>query len=366
VAQFVAEQCRLSTKAPIVAFHGKLSPWLQNAAVAAALKTKSLSFNLCDPKELELLLDLKNERIILLLDMIDTGETTAALIETLLQNSQGIEMVAMSVLTTQLDDKQKRIRTFRSQDKHILINCLLEVEQRKFPKGECEMCQINLPFSDDSGADESEYCGIDTYHMWSTVQRAGLQFEDNVPGYRSAVSKIPRFQDVIQDHAAWIVDKFRQSLDLLPNGRPSDAVLVCPEDAGAGILAEHMRLFLNYSVIQLPRRVIEDVSKWVDSDSTPEVVPTAWADMRWFDEVNSIRAPISPIMIDVFNISGRTLEAVEVLLKKLLKPASVCLLYVDFNPNASERLGCRVLSLYEFQAKFEPLAKFTDEKGPPA
>src|SRR5580698_3152447 len=117
------------------------------------------------------------------------------------------------------------------------------------------MCDLHLPINKElTNSDVFEPLKITAYHFWSVAQSAGTEPEQDVPKHREGrpLKTVPRFKHFIKENGAWVVDKFRQYVDDRWGG-VHDPLIVCPEEMPAAILAEHMKMMLRWSILQIPR-----------------------------------------------------------------------------------------------------------------
>lgn len=340
----------ISSPQPIIAYHGPLSPWVENAAIAVATERGLRSFNIGEPTEIEALYAIKPELIFLFLDMVDTGHTARALLTKLIEANPTVVVNSLAMMTTELDNKQEKTREITVREKPFSIQCVLKVEQEKIHNN-CGMCKLHIPINNEFlTPDPSESLRISPFQMWSIGQKLGTEPEKDVPTYRTGLERVPRFSNFIRQNGAWIVDKFRQFAD----DRWAwvhDPLILYPDENGAAVLAEHIKLMLGWSAMQIPRRLI---NKFSDPDHCDLFAASdeAKAERTLIELKNTGQTDI--VLLDVFNVSGKTLEGLYNLVVNVTyrKPIG-CLLFMDFNPETIKPLQCDILSLYALQTNIE-------------
>ncbi len=333
---------------PVVLYHGQLSPWFENAAVAVAQKLDLRCFDLSERNIFKRLKKVKPQAAFLFVDMIDRGQTVQRILAAILDVNPNIEIHAISVLTTGIDDPQQNTREFTISGRKISFTCIHRVDVQRFPDKECEMCNLKIPVNNElDDPDLTEPLKIPSYHMWSMVERVGTEPEPEVPIHRQAFESVPKFPILIKEHGAWLVDKFRQCVEERWGGI-HDPVVLCPEENAAEALAEHIKLILGWSIIQIPRPLIDAIS----ANENVANIADEKSQRALFELKNINHSDI--VILDIFNISGKTLMNIYKLAATVAWRNPVgCLLFMDLNPAVTTSLPCEVLSLYSLQANIQ-------------
>ena len=336
----------------IILYHGTLSPWIQNTATAVATKRNVLSLDLADPQFETFFMQKRWGRAIVFLDVVDTGGTLKAIVNNLQRLDHELTLHILTVLTTEISDKVEQTRTLTAPGLNVAIKCLLLVAQQKTLTTDCDMCRRGLPFNKHNEEDDlNEPLMLRSYHFWSMLSPFGLKREEDIPGYRGGLERVPDLLKVIDENAAWIVNKIRQQLEVHLGGLPSDAVLLCPDEKGAEMLTEQLKLILGFSAIRIPRDVINQCAK---NDGNLLALKEQWSltNPRWHSELSS--TPKHGVMvIDEFNASGNTLKGLTELLTVFGKTLECFITLLDFNPRHTrsqiKNTQIPIISLYEIQ-----------------
>lgn len=336
-------------KLPPVLYHAPRSAWLAKAIISLSLD-KNLAI-----RDLEGLSEqnpaefggLDNELPpLLLVDLVDTGQTLAALLNMVSDLHVFLKPRVLSVLATNPSDSIARTRTIQVGSDLFEVSYLLEVKQRVFPKGRCSMCKLGIPEAKPQA--EGDYYMLTTYNQWDMAIPYGTKREDDVPAYRraSALAAVLKYPQIIEDNGAWLAYKIRQRLDF--ESLPADAIVVCPADEpGSQVLTDYLRLVLRAAVVRIPRDVINSCVEGSDLQQAA----AKWEASRpeWF-RLLTTATDAEVIVMDEFNVSGNTFIGIRNLLLHLRKRVMCFFPLNDLNPEWSLTSDIPVHTLYSWQS----------------
>ena len=191
---------------PRVLWEKPVSDWLRDSLIM--LENRGVS--LVDTREcLGQAEDYREgESGLLVVPAMYSGRSLARLLEQLTVRHPKLKLNALSVLSQQGD--KDGTRTIMVSEQQWRIPFLLKVEQRTFSPSQCLMCKLGLPETEPSPGDETAM--LSTYDMWDMVSESGWKDEEDVPGHRKSLGKVPKLPEIIEQHGAWLASKFRMVL----------------------------------------------------------------------------------------------------------------------------------------------------------
>ena len=340
VAQYGTERL------PCVFYHAPRSPWLEKAIISLSLDKKLAIQDLkalSEQSAVEFLTRSEELPPLLLVDLVDTGQTLAGLLRLLNKRRTNAKPRVLSVLLTNPSDPIAKTRTIQVGSDLFEVWYLLEVKQRVFPKGQCPMCRLDIPEAKPQA--EGDYYMLTTYNHWDMAIPEGTKPEDDVPMYRRALAAALKYPQIIEQNGAWLAYKIRQRLDV--EGFPSDAIVVCPDEAGSRILTDYLRLVLHVSIVRIPRDVINSCVQGGDLARTK----AEWEASRpeWFRLLTSA-TDAEVVVMDEFNASGSTFVGMRNLLLQFGKRVMCFFPLNDLNPAWSRASDMTVHTLYSWQS----------------
>ena len=237
----------------------------------------------------------------LVLNVVHTGRTYSAVVESLRLQGLRLAPEALTVMTT---DPHLQL----SNDLPAL-HSLCHRNRNKISRMECQQCEIGLPPADPKN--EEAQIGIRAIDMWRMLLRCQWNEEKFGPrGKRPFFGYMPDMGDVFKNYGDWIAFKVAELFRGL--GVHQDVVLVCPEEprierliARLGVLMQNRQV-----AVQIPRAVLN--SKDLDRALRDT------ADNAWHRQLRHLgrRGYDNVVMIDEFVISYSTARSTVRLLQR--------------------------------------------------
>lgn len=329
-------------------YHCPQSDWLERVVLAISENNKPINLEKINEDQLKSISYNKSSKPLLIVDLIDTGNTINALIEKILDNAYTKEfpdVLAVLAVNTAKEDSMSRELLIRK--KKLSIKYLMAVTQKRFESDKCPMCSLKLPFS---LTDSEDYCYVTAHDHWEMALDVGLKPEDDPPkSRRSEKPYVINYPKMLSRNGAWLASKVKQRLYNRPEGYPSDILLVCPaNEKGSQVFSGYLRLILECDIVEIPRNIIEEFMQ--DSiNPTERIQELAKEVPDWY---KALSASVKPeiIVIDEFNASGGTCIGIMRILQELGRFVVCYFPLNDLNPAWSLTQKFNVYSLYEWQS----------------
>lgn len=341
----IAELRSLSvpTRPPLL-FHCPMSRWLGETVMACAEELNSTAHDLSQflvsptpPCPLD-------PAPVVVLDMVDTGQAIRNLFRHL--RSWGLRGAprVYSVMTTRSTDEAARVRQVVVDDQPIDVHYFMRVAQQVAQPPNCPQCKLGIVPTDPSP--ESDSGMLSAYDFWDLVGEVGLKPEDDVPPHRSSAGEVPKLPELVQRHGPWLASRLWRRLQRASNELPTDTLFVCPDQRGAQVLTDFLRLVVGAASIRIPRDDIDAVAAGAALAMTP---PPPSPQPLW--KVQLAKSTVAEVVVlDEFNWSGGTFHALTQLLLAHGKTVAAYACLADLNPSTSKDFGVPCYSLYEWQA----------------
>jgi hypothetical protein len=341
-----AEEFDQSLK-PLMLYYGPTSHWLEDTVVAIGVEMELEYHTVEEITSDSFASDVltKNAPSLLVVPMVDSGQTLKEALEKLAHLPNPIKPKVLSILTTQSTNNERRQRMIKIGTEIIVIEYMLQVAQKSYPKGSCPMCELDIP---ESSYDSDEFNMLTTYDMWDMADNAGWKAEDDVPSHRQAMPLVPDYPSLIEEHGAWLMSKVRRRLEELPAGFPADPLVICPDEKGSVVFTNYLTLVLKVTFVHVPRDVI-DIAQLGEDALVAHVHEWEASPPPWYVQLSTISTK-DIIVMDEFNVSGNTRKGLTSLLGHFGRQPLCYFSLVDFDPEHSRKQEVPTFSLYEFQA----------------
>ena len=319
--------------------HDPYSPWLADAAEAAAIR---LGISL---RRLDLgaegfgLANRVSDTPFVLVPMCDTGETCRSVIRTLTALNKKCSPSTLAVISTEGMDEQNGRRIIGVADRDYEVNYLLKVEQPRYPTGTCRQCRVNAPETFAPAAPENDSYEVPSFAMWSMILEAGVKPEDDVPDSRPSFGLVPDFPQIILRNGPYLACRMHAALSQMRGKLPRIPIILCPDETGARALADALTSLFKYTVVAVPRSVLRSMS----------FPPAASPAEDWYVQLRSLgdrRDSTEVIVLDEFNGSGGTRQSLKRLAAAFELGVRCYVSLFDFNPGLRRTLDAVVYSLY--------------------
>jgi hypothetical protein len=332
---------------PLLLYYSPPSHWLEDTVVAVAIEMGLEYYRveeITSPEFPKGNLQ-SGGPALLIVPMVDSGQTLHEALQTLGSLSVPIEPKVLSILSTRSINEERREAVVKIADNKTVIEYALKVEQREYETASCPLCALSVPASN---YESDEFTMLTTYDMWDMADGAGWKAEDDVPPYRTAIPLVPDYPSLIEKHGAWLMSKVRERLEELPGGFPADPLVICPAETGSLVFTDYLNLVLKVTVVRVPREVIS-VAQRGPNEIQEHAREWKLSLPQWYVQLSTISTE-DIIVMDEFNVSGRTRASLTTLLRHFsIAPVSYFSL-VDFDPGHSKQGEVPSFSLYDFQA----------------
>lgn len=336
IAELLANAVSGLSVSPLTAlFHGPQSPWLGEVAlIAEATFLKCLSL-LAIPTPMTIEGD-----AVLVLDMIDTGATARAIVETLKQHLTG-SLSVITVLTTRLESSIPGHISLHGDASHPLyqVRYLHQVKQRVVASSDCRHCKARL--AADSLTETTHQ--ISALAMWAMLEGIELGDEEDSPPSRTPMRGVPRFRALFLENGPWLASLLLALLAQKTQVRPQDCLFVCPNQPGALGIAHFLQEVYRLTVVRIP-------DNRLTSGKSGEEMISAYAEESWMRAIRG-GATNNVVFFDEFTRSGDTLQSLCRLLAVVGRTLVAALPLVDLGDSSSRHDVC--VSLYQVQLAHE-------------
>ncbi len=346
------EGCKVFYDAPV-------SPWLESAVLGLkerfgievvnfAKLAKANSHHFTGP-------------LLLIVPLIDTGATIRRLVQFIREHGYDGRITILAVLSTAGDKDHEGELSLSVRGEEFQIRYLLKVDQTRINREDCLLCASNVAQGDPLNPDP--YLTIPTQAFWKIALELGIDEEQNVPDNRSSLGPIPQFSTVTEASSAYLAYKIEGLLRSLPEGRPSEVTIICPDEDGAAAIAECLDSIFRMTVIRIPKSIL----RRVQTDQGGKLVEYLFREYErtavpeWLMQLQSLRTvrndlqTVQPafgssgsriVILDEINVSGSTRRALALLANAFDLDVVCRLSVIDFaySPGVPEE---RCLSLYQ-------------------
>lgn len=324
----------------LVLYYSPISEWLVDALFSVHMDLQMGIEEIDNAVKNRLIMP--NDIVIFIEVMLHTGRSFKHYYSLIKKECAEAKIVPYAILATGIRSDNS-VRKVNVEGVDIDVSCLVKIHQKEYQIGECDMCELNLPWSNRK---DEDFDMLTSFDFWDLCKEAGFIPEKNIPGNREPLKIVPDFTSVIKNHGSWLVYKIEKLLQ--SNGISSDdLVIICPEEDFPLIYDNYIKLILNVTVIQIPRSVLDNIRS-KDGDISELLEMYGNERPLWFQQLESLRTD-EVIILDEFTKSGGTFSALHTLVKHkpFSKHVQKYLPLVDFNPS-SERSESTI-SLYEFE-----------------
>lgn len=362
IKEYVRDSLQKSSATYII-FHCPTSDWLQSPITAVCIDYDLKSVNLYDVmKELnpsagvESLSIPNGSRCILIVDMIDTARTFSIILELLKVNSIEINDY-LAILVTRSTNERERVLSIKRGDDAIEVDYFLKVDQKKSIDGECKLCELEIPFSNETRlahdlilfpeqSKEDDCLMIPSYDYWEIAIDAGYSPEVDPPSHRKGNPITINYQKVLEKDVTWMASKIKNRLE--NEGFSSNFVIVSPEGGGSEFFSKMINVVLEKQIITIPHDVINIC---IDENSDLDTNLELWEEEKseWYKSLSNIGG-LRIIIMEEFNITGKTFEAMERLLKKLTHNVVCFFPFNNLNPDFIPESKIPIFTLYKWKS----------------
>jgi hypothetical protein len=230
-----------------VFYHATISEWLEQSMLAL---NERRDINACNMENITTLSKSNKSSILLVLPLIDTGDTIANLLAILRKQRKNFQIKVVSILSTDGDGDDFGKRKENGET----IDYFLKVHQPRHKKGTCPMCELNIPSSDPM--DPDPYLKLTASAFWAISKDVGVGEEQDVPGYRESIGYLPQFNQLDHRNSAYLAYKIEK---LLSKNRKltAEPIILCPEEDGARALGNALEIVFNMTVIRVPKKFLD-------------------------------------------------------------------------------------------------------------
>lgn len=330
----------MDSQKPLVLSHCTLSDWLLGPLNLWATEQDLLCFSIHE--------FLAQERTsvgavkpMLVVPLVDTCQTIVRVLDQLAERAGIRDINVVSILSTKGASEAHGVRQLPGGHE---FRYFLHVPQARFSPEEspCPMCRLELPFTREG---VEECLQVTTFDFWEMVAEKGIKDEQNVPSNRLSLGKVPDFPAIIADNGAWLAKKISELLVDTSQRRLRDTVIVCPDQTGAQLLSEYLRVVSGVTVIRIPDDVVTSLRENADVDE----LSSTWERQlpEWYLQLRTAAAS-EVVLMDEFSVSSGTRRALERLVRHCHKKVLCHFSLADFCPTESEALEAVPLCLYEW------------------
>jgi hypothetical protein len=277
----------------------------------------------------------KTESCVLVLDVVDEGETLSHYIGKLDEIGINVNKKVVAAIN-KTGSKQSKSGEYN-------IHGLL-ARQSEHIAEPCIQCSLGLPYEKDS---HESFIRIRTFDMLDMSRNSGWspEFLVEVPNGRQQYQMIPNFDKMLEEYGDWIGYKIR--LLLQNHNCPESWFILHPDEAQSTVLVKKIQTVYDWSipVVHVPRDLITEAQKNNDRwDKTLVSNPSNSITKELAALTNS-----SSLIVDIFWGSGSSCRSLLALLKHFRIGAFAYVSFVDFEPQKQDSVdGLPKYSLYQW------------------
>jgi hypothetical protein len=270
---------------------------------------------------------------------------------------------AMSILNN-IDNggSQDNKRIVEVNGQNITLPFLIGVHIEEIPTKKCVLCSLKIPHSD---LFEDDYLKLRSHDFWKLSDKGGYEYEILKPEYAGRKRiYVPIFLNWFNDNATYVAYKFENFVNQRKVINQLNRIIIYPDETRAstirvndvtktasGQLAHKLKELFNYSIIGIPRNIIDQVT--ADKFGMSEIKNLADS---WVHSIKNIPLETDIIILDEFHKGGKTLESIRDIINWLDNKANCFFTIADFNPletlNHREKYSeLEFYNLYEFNNK---------------
>jgi hypothetical protein len=333
--------------------HAPVSRWMQELAESISIKynVQALDLGLLVEGEKQGPQPEIKSSPIVLLPLVDTGETIHGLSEFIKRCNPYAQPRYVSVLSTGRTrvpaglgrqgspaGRLKAVTTVYGDTGHD-VHYLLTVQQSYYSDA-----NLPLALSEHEGSSRSlldESARLTSFAFWSMVDEAGWRDELNVPKPRGfSMGNVPNFPKVLQLNGPLLAHKFRRVMEESPGGIPTDPIFICPMEDGASQIVSYLFAMYGFSFVRIPRDEFE-------VDLTGSNVADVLGTHDWWQQlVTAAGAGARAILVDEFRVRGGSLKNLGVICELVGLPVERSLVLADFAAANFPVAGAPVDHLY--------------------
>ncbi|MET7963439.1 hypothetical protein [Micromonospora zamorensis] len=353
----VIEEERRSEGPLMLLSHHTHSPWLTEVGAAVAQRLGIAHFPLLSEGDLERVPD--SGAALLLLDVVNTGNTIATLVKGLQRRGLTVRPTILAVFVEQerLSVGRTSFRKVVNQRAYQVRSIADPIQRLKRERGRCEQCLMGIPAMNPLDRQP----GIRPFDMWEMLLAHDWVPEQYGPGNPHQTRggprwfpMVPNFRRVFKEYGDWIAYKLDEMLETvrISAAGVEEIVYVCPAEPAMDELINRLKARQeDRSVaVKIPRSILEDAER---SDFE---IPEEQMDVGWGRQLSLLaeRDSYTVALIDEFNASNTTaLSMLKVLEQFEIRPTAY-LPVINRNPDSALRLPngleVTVCPLYEIPA----------------
>jgi hypothetical protein len=305
-----------------IAVHQTGSPWLLTVARRVA-QTLDVEFVDLSPSGTEVSPGVGIRPVILLLDMVNSGETLQRLIREQVKRGVRLGKNVFAVISdVGRTASSEMVRQITAGAEAFTVHSIFVRDFRSLRRDDCGACKFHLPC--DKPADD-ELPGFTSFQMWqlmlsfawvSEPYGSWEQASDSIRPFSST----PNFPRMLQEHGDWIAWKLNQRLAStgLPAPMVDEIIYVSPDEPAMRQLAQWLKAQREGrpGVVHIPRPVLSQVSRGVSVDDLKMPRSDARGHGEWRVKLASLndRQRFNVVVVDEFNASDTTAIAMVTLL----------------------------------------------------
>jgi hypothetical protein len=332
-----------------ILYNSVISPWCEAAVLAYCERKGGNSWNMAESSTERSYFGLS--QVLLVLPLLGSGQTARELVTRIREASPAVDLTVLAILSTQGDEPLEGspgLLPASEATAHVPVFYFLRVARRQWQQNACVLCQAGMSKSDPLHPDP--YITLTSQAFWTLAEIVGFEDERDVPPYRTAIGRVPRFRAIDFESGAFLAYKIERLLRSTGN-LPVDPVVICPFEEGAAAIADCLETVFNMTVIRVPKPALE--AEVTPAPSTTISQLSVAALPRWEIQVRSLieyretvraRGAVfghqneNVILLDELSVTGRTRDRLLQFAANWGLDVRCCLTVVDFNATAQEGL----------------------------
>lgn len=336
-----------------IIYYAPHSPWLPETVrrLAAHRKIKCFDYNEED--------DIKKLRkaskgplmLLLILPMINSARTFSQLIESIRGLSEEGVLNTLSVFSTVYVDKKNNIFKVTIKNEEYVINYLHLVKNPII--NDCILCETQIkPFAMDG---KDIFLQLSAVDFWDMSDESKWSLERPRPPYRKSIDVLPDFEKMVKNNGPWLASKVPDLLFQEIEKRPTDVIIVCPKERGANALADLLESIYKFSIIKIPRRIINKNIKGAKTKELEGIQKRSKSKIPiWYHQLKTMHAE-AIIVLDEFIASGNTMSGMTNIINYFQKEVTCYLSLADFSPDTGVNVNdeYKKICFYAFNAQIE-------------
>lgn len=262
-------------------------------------------------------------RLALLFDVVRSGETARAALE----KAKDWHGVQVRLLFSAVGPNQ----TVRKLPGGLKLQPMAERHLERVPRSRCPQCELGLPFSDPELG--KELAPLRAFDLWSMLLDVDWLPERYGPKNAEFFKSSPDFESVFKNYGDFLAYRYELLLNDLDD---NELVVASPDEPAVGELVRRLSIRFDDRIVWIgvPREPILECVREDGSEAAVKNLLAKHAEEAWARQLANVRErEESVVMIDEFNGSGTTAQAMANLLKGAHVPVRGFLPVVDRRPD---------------------------------